>query len=155
MAVLDAGAAIAWRHHERRGILVSAMEKSVGAMAPVTDDEVERMVEVELVLPEGALPLGAARLLIQVEDVSRMDAPSIVVAERRLDGVEMRRLQAQTFDVAVPREAIDPSRSYSVRVHLDANASGNVERGDLVSTASYPVLTRGAGHHARVVMKRV
>jgi len=44
---------------------------------------------------------------------------------------------------------------YSVSVHIDVSGSGEIERGDLISTQIYPVLTRGHGDEARVQVKRV
>ena len=49
------------------------------------------------------------------------------------------------LSVEIPKDKIDEKRTYSVTAHVDTSGSGEVEVGDLVSTQSYPVLTRGAG----------
>jgi putative lipoprotein len=114
-----------------------------------------RVVHGEVTLPADTEPLDAAEVVIQVEDVSRADAPSVVVAEQRLHGVSLRPGEALPFDVEVPGERIDPSSHYSVRVHVDVSGSGDVERGDFVSTRSYPVLTRGHGDAVIAEVQRV
>ena len=114
-----------------------------------------RVVHGEVTLPAEAEPVDAAEVVIQVEDVSRADAPSVVVAEQRLHGVSLQPGEALPFDVEVPGERIDPSSHYSVRVHVDVSGSGDVERGDFVSTRSYPVLTRGNGDEVIAEVQRV
>jgi putative lipoprotein len=115
----------------------------------------ERVVHGEVTLPAEAGPLEAAEVVIQVEDVSRADAPSVVVAEQRLHGVRLRPGEALAFAVEVPSERVDPQSHYSVRVHVDVSGSGDVERGDFVSTRSYPVLTRGHGDAVIAEVQRV
>jgi putative lipoprotein len=107
-----------------------------------------------------AEPLGfdvnsAPQVVVQVEDVSRADAPSVIVAEQRLRGIRLQRGETLRFAVEVPRERIDSRSHYSVRVHVDVSGSGNVERGDFVSTRSYPVLTRGHGDEVIAEVQRV
>jgi hypothetical protein len=46
-------------------------------------------------------------------------------------------------------------RSYSVRVHIDVAGSGEVDKGDLITTQSYPVLTSGGGGEIRIEVRRV
>jgi uncharacterized lipoprotein YbaY len=89
-----------------------------------------------------AVPPGAIAL-IKVEDVSRLDAAAVVLAELALPlpagaaaGVEI------PFALSVP--VPDGQPTIGVRVHVDATASGEVTEGDLLSTRAYPVLTDGA-----------
>jgi hypothetical protein len=42
-----------------------------------------------------------------------------------------------------------------VRVHVDVSGSGEVEKGDLISTQSHPVLTRGHADQAAVPVRKV
>jgi putative lipoprotein len=114
-----------------------------------------RTVRGEIILPSTDLPAETADLVVQVEDVSRADAPSVVIAEQRQSGVPLRGGAVLPFVVEVPEELVDERNSHSVRVHVDVSGSGEVEVGDLVSTQSYPVLTRGHGNEARIDVKRV
>ncbi|HEV2766251.1 MAG TPA: YbaY family lipoprotein [Acidimicrobiales bacterium] len=101
------------------------------------------------------MPDAAASVVVHVEDVSRADAPSQVVAERRLDGVLLRAGQVLPFEIEVPASLIDERRSYSVAAHLGVSLTDQVEVGDLITTQSHPVLTRGHSDHARIAVRRV
>lgn len=91
-----------------------------------------------VLLPELDLPVQAAAMTVRVEDVSRADAPSVVVAETTLRGVRLRE-GAVAFDVDVPPERIDPRARYTLSVHIDVAGSGSVQRGDLLTTRIYPL----------------
>ncbi len=121
----------------------------------MSDTEETRTVRGEIILPSANLPAEIADLIVQVEDVSRADAPSVVIAEQRQPGIYLRGGAVLPFVVEVPEELVDERNSHSVRVHVDVSGSGEIEVGDLVSTQSYPVLTRGRGNEARINVKLV
>ena len=114
-----------------------------------------RKIRVEIVAPPLGSTVEAAEVVAQVEDVSRADAPSVVVAEERLQDVKVEPGAVISFEIDVPAELVDSKSSYSVRVHVDVAGTGEVEVGDLVSTTSNPVLTRGHGDEARVEVQLV
>jgi putative lipoprotein len=120
------------------------------ADAPKTE-----VVTGEIVLGKDALPAKAAKVVVQVEDVSRADAPSIVVGEQRLSNVALRGRGAIPFKVEIPAGLIDERGMYSVRAHVDVSGSGEVKEGDFVTTQSYPVLTRGYGKAVKLALRRV
>jgi putative lipoprotein len=113
-----------------------------------------RYVRGRIVPPQGALPATAILIVVAVEDVSRADAPSTAVAEQLLEDVSLGEGDIP-FEVAVPGRLIDERAHYAVRVHVDVNGTGRVERGDLVSTQSHPVLTRGSPDEAAVPVNLV
>lgn len=113
-----------------------------------------RTVRGEVVLPEGGEGERAARLVVQVEDVSRMDAPSTVVGEQRIEDVALDGSRIP-FAVEVPAGLIDRRSSYSVRVHVDVSGSGEVERGDMITTRSYPVLIEVDPPETTVEVRRI
>lgn len=115
----------------------------------------KRVVHGEILLPLEGVPERAATVVVQVEDVSRADAPSRVIAERRLDQVLLRAGEVLAFEIEVPAELIDERRSYSVAAHLGVSLTDHVEVGDLITTQSHPVLTRGYSDHARISVRRV
>ena len=121
----------------------------------MSDRSATRAVHGEVTLPAGAEPVEAAEVVIQVEDVSRADAPSVVVAEQRLRRVRLQPGKSLPFVVEIPPGRIDPRSHYSIRVHFDVSGSGNVEPGDFVSTRSYPILTRGYGNQVSAEVQRV
>jgi hypothetical protein len=93
-----------------------------------------------------------AQVRVTVEDVTQADASSVVIAERILDDLTAD----QVVDTELEVGEIDPKADLVVRVHVaDAGRrTREVEVGDLVSTQSYPVLTRGHGNSV-VVRPRV
>lgn len=107
----------------------------------MSDPDDTRIVEGEIVLPDAELPDEAAELIVQVEDVSRADAPSTVVGEQRVRDVRLAPGGRLRFHVEVPASRVDPRLNYSLRAHVDVSGSGEVESGDLLTTQSYPVLT--------------
>jgi putative lipoprotein len=114
----------------------------------------ERRVRGQVVVPAGDPGERAAQVLIQVEDVSRADAPSRVVAERRIEDVPLDG-RPLAFEVLVPDDDIDERGMYSIRVHVDVSGSGQVEAGDMITTQSYPVLTGGSPEEATVAVRRI
>ena len=117
--------------------------------------EKSRTVRGKVVIPRGKTPSDAAELIIQIEDVSRADAPSKVVGEQRIPNPKLEAGESFSFEIEVPAEAIDDKGLYSVRAHVDVSGSGEVEKGDMLSTQSYPVLTHGYPEEARVEVKRI
>jgi uncharacterized lipoprotein YbaY len=91
-----------------------------------------------LSLPDDA-PDSAVAVRVRVEDVTRADAGSVVVGERVFRDVSLRGLEFE-----VPVAEVDPSARYVVRVHVDLAGTGVLSSGDLLTTQSVPVLTRGA-----------
>ena len=113
-----------------------------------------RTVSGEVVLPAAEPVAGSADLVVQVEDISRADAPSVVLGEFRRK-VRLRAGAAYPFSVSIPADRIDERNLYSVRAHVDVSGTGSVKRGDFVSTQTYPVLTRSHGDKVRVSVRRV
>jgi hypothetical protein len=112
----------------------------------------EVIVRVEL--PAGIAPTEpVAHIRIVVEDVSLADAAAEPVAETILEDVGLRDLRA--LEVAVEVDQYDERRHYACRVHVDREGTGEVERGDLISTASHPVLTHGYALTTRVPLRQV
>ena len=113
------------------------------------------VVRGEVVLPMEGVPAEPADIAVYVEDVSRADAPAVVVGEQRQTDVSLRPGASLPFEIEIPADRIDERRAYSVRAHVDHSQSGDVTKGDFVSTQSYPVLTRGYGTVVRVDVRRV
>lgn len=99
-----------------------------------------------------ALPANA-RARVTVEDVTRADEASVVLAESVLDELDV----AQAPVVVVEVGDFDPAADLSVRVHVadGARVGRDVEVGDLISTQSHPVLTRGRGDSVVVPLRVV
>jgi uncharacterized lipoprotein YbaY len=114
-----------------------------------------RLVRGEIMLPHDLTTFTPAHVLIELEDISRADAPSQVVARLLLPPQELHGDDLIPFTLGVTASALNEQHIYSIRVHVDVSGSGQVERGDYVTVQSYPVLTRGYGDNVRVAVRRV
>lgn len=94
-----------------------------------------------------------ATVRVLVEDVSFADASSIVIAQQVLRDVDLDPSGHIPFSLSVPET--DPRHDYVVRAHVDMTGDGEIAVGDLVSTQSHPVLTRGQGTRVVVPVIRV
>jgi uncharacterized lipoprotein YbaY len=106
-------------------------------------------------MPAAGVPSQAVPVVVQVEDISRADAPAPVVGEQRQSAASLRPGAVLPFAVEVPAERIDERNRYSVRVHVDVGGTGEVKKGDLVSTETYPVLTRAHGSQVDIKLRVV
>ena len=93
-----------------------------------------------------ALPPDAA-FEATVEDVSRADAPAIVIG--RIEQVPAGQVPIR-FEVSYDESAVKPGHRYSIRARI-------TRRGRLLytTTQSYPVLVPEAGHSVELIMQRV
>jgi putative lipoprotein len=114
-----------------------------------------RVVRGTIELPEADLPDQAATLVIRLENVSRADAASTVVAEQRLNPVVLSGRSTLAFELEIPAGQIDERDRYSVSVHIDVSGSGELERGDLITKQSYPVLTGGHGEDVDIAVAAI
>jgi putative lipoprotein len=124
-------------------------------MDALTPPANRRIIRGEVILPEADLPAEALAVVVQVEDVSRADAPSTIIAEHRIGRVHLEGLSTIPFTVEVLTELVDERGTYTLRAHIDVNGSGNIDVGDFISTQSHPVLTRAAGAVVRVPVMKV
>ncbi|MCP9212954.1 YbaY family lipoprotein [Streptomyces cucumeris] len=89
-------------------------------------------------LPADAPAGQAARVVVEVRNVSRADMPSSVVGAQVLTDVPLSPGGHVPFSVKVPGELV-PGDAYGLRVHIDVSGTGFLERGDLVSAHANPV----------------
>jgi putative lipoprotein len=112
-----------------------------------------RIVSGRILLPEDAPESDAADVLIEVRDVSLADAPSVVVAQERLDRVPIGPGEVIEFSLQVPE--VDPRRRLSLRVHVDVDGSGRVSTGDLLTTSSNPVPATGTPEPLNILVSAI
>lgn len=90
----------------------------------------------------------AATIRIQVVDVSRADAPAILVGERI---IEVGTKQAPFgFEISYDPARIESNHTYAVHARIEVDG-----RLWFVSDTHYPVITRGAPTHVDLVLKAV
>lgn len=106
------------------------------------------IVHVQIEWPEGAPLPPDACARVSVEDVTTLDAASTVVGETVLDDLDPTEPTRATVEVDEP----DADADLIVRVHVTRRSreGRHVEVGDLLTTESHPVLTRG--HESSVVV---
>ena len=103
------------------------------------------------VIVEGGRGFSGAQMRIMVEDVSRLNAASISIAEKIIDGVSYDPTDGASLAFSLHGEVPDDRANYAVRVHIDVDRDGRVSRGDYITMESYPVLTQG--HPERVTVR--
>lgn len=81
-----------------------------------------------------------ANLIIRLEDTSLADAPARLVAQTVLHDVSWNGDPAQTlpFTLDVP-DGLAPHIRHELRLHLDRTRSGEITRGDFITTQAHPV----------------
>jgi putative lipoprotein len=90
----------------------------------------------------------SAEVVVQLLDVSRMDAPSVTLAEQRIKANGKQPPFA--YELQVDAARIDPRMRYAV--------SARILRGEqllFINDTQYPVLTQGGGTTANLVLVRV
>ncbi|MFW5473205.1 YbaY family lipoprotein [Knoellia sp. CPCC 206450] len=110
-------------------------------------------VHVRIEWPDGVEMPAAARCRVTVENVSRLDAASTVVGETVVEDLD----PDAPVDVEVDVPHVDDGSDLVVRVHVvdGARRGREVEAGDLLTTQSHPVLTRGRGSEVVVHPRRI
>jgi putative lipoprotein len=97
--------------------------------------------------------LREAKVYVRLEDTSRADASSRIVAEQTLSGADLGAGTPLQFELrgALP----DRVSQCNLRVHVDVDGDGQVSPGDYVSTESYPVTRSTAQQVLQVRVRRV
>ena len=126
-------------------VMIPALMTAACATLPeasqnMTDVSVSATYRERIMLPPGHT------LTVRIEDVSRADAPSRVIAEARqpLDG----RAPPYAVTLSVPNDRIDSRMEYAARAEI-RDASGALR---FTTDTRHSVLTRGAPNSADIVM---
>ena len=107
----------------------------------------------DIIIPSDCPPISGAAVLIEVRDVSRADALSTVVAQTRLTGVDFRPGDRIPFCLTIPE--VSEAQSLDVRVHISCTGINDIRSGDLLTTRSHPVPSRGTLGHISVLVQRI
>lgn len=91
----------------------------------------------------------SAEIVVQLLDVSRMDAPAAVLAEQRIRAEG--RLVPIAFELSVDPARIDPRMRYNVSARI-LDKDGQLL---FVTDRAYPVLTYREGNTASLMLTRV
>ena len=82
-------------------------------------------------------PIEGETLYIRLEDLSRPDLGKRRITERVIPNFSTEASDPARFRYTINYQEPRPFGEYAVEVHLDVDGSGEVDRGDYVTTASY------------------
>ncbi len=121
-------------------LMTAACATPPEASQDMTEVNVSATYRERIMLPPGHT------LTVRIEDVSRADAPSRVIAEARqpLDG----RAPPYAVTLSVPNDRIDSRMEYAARAEI-RDPSGALR---FTTDTRHSVLTRGAPNSADIVM---
>lgn len=110
------------------------------------------LAEGTIVFGSGAAAFTGATLHVYIEDVSVMDgsAPSI--------GEYLERDVAYSgspLAFKISGQPPKPGHRYNVRVHISADGSSEIKKGDYITKQSYPVLTGGSVTRITALVEKV
>ena len=90
----------------------------------------------------------SAEIKVQLVDVSRADAPAIVLGEQIIDA--NGRQVPFAFEIPYLADSIEANHSYAVQARIEVGG-----RLLFISDQNYAVITRGAPSHVDMVLKAV
>lgn len=111
------------------------------------------LVSGQVLFDADSQPLSNATLYVRLEDVSRADAQSRIVAERVIRGVSSQTSSPLLFEIR--GNLGSEGRQVNVRVHIDVDGDGQISPGDYISMQSYPVSLSANAPHVQVHVHRV
>jgi hypothetical protein len=112
-----------------------------------------REISGDIILPPDCPIVSGATVLIEIRDVSRADALSTVVAQTRLTEVNLRPGDSIPFSLIVPE--VSEAQSLGVQIHISSGKENKIMPGDLLTTRSYPVPSRGPQGGLTILVNRI
>lgn len=134
--------------HALIGALLLACVAACAQAPPQQEEQTMRTVRGTVTYRERIALPPSATLQVQVADVSLMDVPATVLAERRIDTAG--RQVPFEFSLEVPAASVQPQASYAVQARIEADG-----RLLFISDRRYAVLTRGTQDHVDIVLRAV
>jgi len=103
-----------------------------------------QLVKGEILFSRELGSFSGATVNVYLEDVSLLDAPAKIVAKQVIADLHHSMGTENRVEFALHCQKIaDIRASYSIRVHVAFRSDEQIQRGDYISTESYPVLTCG------------
>ena len=106
------------------------------------------MIEGDVTLDVVTDPISSATLFIRVQDVSRADAGSTVVAETALTNISLQPGRDLRLPFQLDAPALGSRARYILTAHLDVGNTGSITPGDYLTMESIPV--EESARHGRV-----
>lgn len=102
-----------------------------------------------------AEPITGETLYIRLEDLSRPDLGKRRITERVIPSFSTEASDPGRFRYTINYQEPRPFGEYAVEVHLDVDGSGEVDRGDYVTTAKYSFTGHSPSKRMNVRMTEV
>jgi uncharacterized lipoprotein YbaY len=112
------------------------------------------LVTGEVLFEKGARPFSGATVYIRLEDNSRADAASRIIAEQVVRDFSHKQ-KGGGVEFKLYGEPPEERADCNVRVHVDVDGDDEVSVGDYITMESYPVLTYGHPRHVSVTVREV
>lgn len=98
--------------------------------------------------------VGGAAVHVYLEDVSRLDAASLLISEYHIESLPASSNTSERIPFELEAMSNGRKTSCSIRVHVDIDRDGKVSAGDYITMESFPVLDfESPGHHTVKVRK--
>ncbi len=114
-----------------------------------------KLVAGDLVLDDEEVSFEDATVHVTLEDVSRVDAESKIVAQQTIRHVSHEAGEKDTVRFTLDGEIDDDKADYVVRAHVDLNGDGKIRPGHYLTMESFPVLTHGHSDRVTVRVRRI
>ena len=97
-----------------------------------------KLIEGDITFKDVQSRITGATIYVRLEDISVQDDASKTLVEQVLRDVSVDPSDLPTYKYLIEHRELEPKDTYRVRVHLDADDSGDISEGDLAWTAQYP-----------------
>ena len=121
---------------------------STASVPPHAGRQAAAQVTGSVAYRERIMLVPTAVIRVQLVDVSRADAPAVVLGEQRIEA--SGKQVPFEFSIAYDPADIDERMTYAVQARIEDGG-----RLLFINDQSYPVITRGAPRHVDLVLKSV
>lgn len=101
-----------------------------------------RVIRGEVVLPNAVQSVRAARIVIEISDVTLADASAVLLAAVEIPDVDIDSDARVAFTIEDVPEG-GPNARLAAQAHVDVDGSGGFSPGDLLTTVHVAVPTSG------------
>jgi uncharacterized lipoprotein YbaY len=81
--------------------------------------------------------LYRSTIIIYLEDISLQDAPSKLIRYKTMNNITYEHNKDKGIDFSINGSVPDIERIYNIRIDIDVNNNGIIDKGDYISTKLY------------------
>lgn len=96
-----------------------------------------KLIEGEITFKGVENRIGGATIYVRLEDISIQDEAGKTLVEQVIRDVSVDPSALPTYRYLIEHRELEPKDSYRIRVHVDADKSGDISEGDFAWTAPY------------------